>query len=69
VTKEETKERKARDKEKDNIIIILEQDKIENTFKKYIKMIYLFNLDFKKFYLKNIIMKQKRHVIIITSLD
>ncbi len=69
MTKEETKERKARDKEKDNIIIILEQDKIENTFKKYIKMIYLFNLDFKKFYLKNIIMKQKRHVIIITSLD
>ncbi len=62
-------ERKARVNEKDNVIIILEQDKIENTFKKYIKMIYLFNLDFKKFYLKKIIIKQKRHVILTISLD
>ena len=47
---------------------VVEQDKIEKTFKNYIKMIYLFKLDFDKYYLKGVIMKNKSIVQIMLTI-
>jgi hypothetical protein len=47
----------------------VEQNKIEKTFKNYIKMIYIFKLDFDKNYLNNVIMNKKLKVIPYINID
>ena len=47
----------------------VEQNKIEKTFKNYIKMIYIFKLDFDKNYLNNVIINKKLKVIPYINID